>query len=356
MNQSITLRKPDDWHVHLRDDAMLEMSLPWTAEAFGRAIVMPNLSPAVITATQAMAYKERIVRLLPASSNFEPLMTCFLTDATDPLDVAKGFIDGILTAAKLYPANSTTNSATGVTEVHKIYPVLERMQQIGMPLLIHGEVTNREVDIFDREKIFIDTILTKLRHDLPELRIVLEHITTEEATQYISEAGDLTAATITPHHLMINRNAMFNGGVRPHMYCLPVAKREHHRLALRKAAVSGDTHFFLGTDSAPHLHQEKESACGCAGIFSAPIALELYAQVFDEEQALNKLEGFASINGANFYNKPVNEKTITLVKSSWEPPEEIPVSHNDYVCVFHPGLPLKWKYLRKGFNEANSNI
>ncbi len=347
MNQSITLRKPDDWHVHLRDGAMLEMCLPWTAEAFGRAIVMPNLNPAVITAAQALAYKERIVRLLPASSNFEPLMTCFLTDTTDPDDVAKGFIDGILTAAKLYPANSTTNSSTGVTDVHKIYPVLEKMQKIGMPLLIHGEITNRDVDIFDREKIFIDTTLTRLRLDLPELRIVLEHITTEEATQFISEAGDLTAATITPHHLLINRNSMFNGGIRPHMYCLPVAKREHHRLALRKAAVSGNTQFFLGTDSAPHLRHEKESACGCAGIFSAPIAIELYAHVFDEEQALNKLEGFASINGANFYNKSVNKETITLVKSDWEPPAEIPVRHDNHVCVFEPEFPLQWKYQRK---------
>jgi len=344
MNQSITLRKPDDWHVHLRDDAMLEMSLPWTAKAFGRAIIMPNLNPAVITSAQAMAYRERIYRLLPENSSFEPLMTCFLTNATDPDDVAKGFNDGILTAAKLYPANSTTNSSTGVTDICEIYPVLEQMQKIGMPLLIHGEVTNSEIDIFDREKIFIDTILTKVRSDLPELRIVLEHITTEDATQYISESGDLTAATITPHHLMISRNDIFKGGIRPHMYCLPVAKREHHRLALRKAAVSGDTHFFLGTDTAPHLRKEKESSCGCAGIFSAPIALELYAQVFDEEQALNKLEGFASINGPKFYNKPVNEETVTLIKSHWEPPAEVPVSGSDHVCVFHPEQPLSWKY------------
>lgn len=344
MNQSITLRKPDDWHVHLRDGDMLAMALPWTAKAFRRAIVMPNLTPAVTTSAQASAYRDRIQQLLPENSNFEPLMTCFLTDSTDPNNLAQGFTDGILVAAKMYPANSTTNSSTGVSDVSKIYSVLERMQQIGMPLLIHGEVTESNVDIFDREKIFIDNILTKLRSDLPELKIVLEHITTEDAAQFVSEAGAFTAATITPHHLMINRNAMFNGGIRPHMYCLPVAKRERHRLALRKVATSGDMRFFLGTDSAPHLRQEKESACGCAGVFSAPVALELYAQVFDEEKALDKLEGFASIHGAKFYNMPVNEETVTLTQSSWQPPETLPVNINDHVCVFHPELDLNWKY------------
>ena len=347
MNQSITLRKPDDWHVHLRDGAMLAMALPWTAEAFGRAIVMPNLTPTVTTTAHARAYRERILQLLPANNRFDPLMTCFLTDATDPDDIAQGFNDGVLTAAKMYPANSTTNSATGVTDVSKIYPVLERMQQIGMPLLIHGEVTDSGVDIFDREKIFIDSILIKLRSDLPELKIVLEHITTEDAAQFISECEAFTAATITPHHLMINRNAMFSGGIRPHMYCLPVAKRERHRLALRKAAISGDPRFFLGTDSAPHLRHEKESACGCAGVFSAPVALELYAQVFDEEQALDKLEGFASIHGAKFYNKPVNEDQVTLVRSSWQPPETVAVNANDQVCVFSPELEINWQYQKK---------
>jgi dihydroorotase len=323
---------------------MLAMALPWTTKTFGRAIVMPNLTPSVTTSAQALAYRERIRRLLPENSNFEPLMTCFLTDATDPNDLAQGFADGVLVAAKMYPANSTTNSATGVSDVSKIYPVLERMQKIRMPLLIHGEVTDSDVDIFDREKIFIDNILTRLRSNLPELRIVLEHITTENAAQFVSEAGAFTAATITPHHLMINRNAMFNGGIRPHMYCLPVAKRERHRLALRKAAISGDTRFFLGTDSAPHLRQEKESACGCAGVFSAPVALELYAQVFDEEQALDKLEGFASINGAKFYNMPVNEETVTLVRSPWQPPEILSVSANNHVCVFCPELELNWRH------------
>ena len=342
MNQSITLRKPDDWHVHLRDGDMLAMALSATAENFGRAIVMPNLTPAVTTSAQASAYRERIQQLLPKNSHFEPLMTCFLTDATDPDNLAQGFTDGVLVAAKLYPANATTNSASGVSDVSKIYPVLERMQEIGMPLLIHGEVTDKHVDIFDREKIFIDSILAQLRADFPELRIVLEHITTEDAVQFVSGAGVYTAATITPHHLMINRNAMFNGGIRPHMYCLPVAKRERHRLALRKAAISGKECFFLGTDSAPHLRQEKESACGCAGVFSSPVAIELYAQVFDEEHSLDKFEGFASIHGPKFYNMPVNDETITLIKSSWQAPESLTVRGNDHVCVFGSALALKW--------------
>ena len=343
MNQSITLRKPDDWHVHLRDGDMLAMALPETAQSFGRAIVMPNLTPAVITSAQASAYRERIQQLLPENSRFEPLMTCFLTDGTDPDNVAQGYADGILAAAKMYPANATTNSASGVSDVRKIYPVLERMQQIGMPLLIHGEVTDKEIDIFDREKIFIDNILIKLRVDFPELRIVLEHITTADAAQFVSGGGTYTAATITPHHLMINRNAMFNGGIRPHMYCLPVAKRERHRLALRQAAISGEECFFLGTDSAPHLLKEKESACGCAGVFSAPVALELYAQVFDEENSLDKLEGFASIHGPKFYNKSVNEETITLVRTQWQPPESLTVSGNDHVCVFGSEFELSWR-------------
>lgn len=343
MSQTITLRRPDDWHVHLRDGAMLAMALPWTAEVFGRAIVMPNLTPPVTTSDLAAAYRERILQLLPEDSDFEPLMTCFLTDATDPDDMAQGFADGILVAAKMYPANATTNSATGVSDVGKIYPVLERMQVIGMPLLIHGEVTDSHVDIFDREKIFIDNTLTKLRADFPALRIVLEHITTADAAQFVADANPLTAATITPHHLMINRNAMLVGGIRPHMYCLPVAKREQHRLALRKAATSGDARFFLGTDSAPHLIQDKESACGCAGVFSAPVALELYAQVFDEENALDKLEGFASVHGPMFYQRAVSEDTVTLVRAPWSPSEQVPVG-GDQVCVFSPGTQLDWRY------------
>ncbi|MFK8027798.1 MAG: dihydroorotase [Gammaproteobacteria bacterium] len=343
MNQSITLRKPDDWHVHLRDGDMLAMALPSTAKTFGRAIVMPNLTPAVTTSAHALAYRNRIQQLLPEPNQFEPLMTCFLTDETDPNDLTQGFNEGVLAAAKMYPANSTTNSASGVSDVSKVYPVFECMQRIGMPLLIHGEVTDKDVDIFDREKIFIDTILSKVRADFPELRIVLEHITTADAAQFVSAAGAHTAATITPHHLMINRNAMFSGGMRPHMYCLPVAKREHHRLALRQAAISGKACFFLGTDSAPHLRHEKESACGCAGVFSAPVALELYAQVFDEEQSLDKLEGFASIHGPTFYRRPVNEETVTLVRQPWQAPETLVVSGDDHVCVFGAELMLNWQ-------------
>lgn len=344
LNKSITLRKPDDWHVHLRDGDLLKLALPSTANAFARAIVMPNLTPAVITSAQALAYRQRILDLLPDHSRFTPLMTCFLADATDADDLAEGYRNGVLTAAKMYPANSTTNSSNGVSDIRNIYPVLERMQDIGMPLLIHGEVTDSHVDIFDREKIFIDSILKKLRVDLPELRIVLEHITTEDAVQFVRDSGDRIAATITPHHLMINRNAMFKGGIRPHMYCLPVAKREQHRLALRKAAVSGDEHFFLGTDSAPHLRQDKESACGCAGIFSSPVALELYAQVFDEEQALDKLEGFASVHGPKFYQMPLNEEIVTLVKSNWQPPESMKTNNDDDICIFSPGYSLEWQY------------
>ncbi len=344
LSQRITLRKPDDWHLHLRDGSMLAMALPYTAQAFGRAIVMPNLVPPVTTSGHAAAYRERIVSLLPAGSGFQPLMTCFLTDATDPDDLAQGFADGVLTAAKMYPANSTTNSSTGITDVKKIYPVLERMQKIGMPLLIHGEVTDSHIDVFDREKVFIENTLVPLRSDLPELRIVLEHITTSDAVDFVMGADTATAATITAHHLMINRNAMFAGGIRPHMYCLPVAKREGHRLALRKAATSGDRRFFLGTDSAPHLLKDKESACGCAGIFSAPLALELYAQVFDEEQALDKLEGFASIHGPEFYAMAVNEETVTLVRSPWQPAYKAVVNTADEVCVFGADAELNWRY------------
>ncbi len=342
--QSITLRRPDDWHVHLRDDSMLVMAVPRTAQAFGRAIVMPNLDPPVITSDQASAYRERIRRLIPRDCTFEPLMTCFLTDETKPDDVAQGFADGVLAAVKMYPAHSTTNSAAGVSEISRVYPVLERMQQIGMPLLIHGEVTDSEIDIFDREKVFIDRILSPLRSDFPDLTVVLEHITTSDAVQFVREAGDSIGATITPHHLMINRNAMFDGGIRPHMYCLPVAKREHHRLALRAAAVSGDPHFFLGTDSAPHLIQDKESSCGCAGMFTAPVALELYAQVFDEEQALDKLEGFASLHGPQFYSRPVNTELVTLIRSSWQPSRTLSVGGDDNVRVFCPGGTLHWRY------------
>lgn len=343
--EKITLPRPDDWHVHLRDGDMLRMALPWTARTFGRAIVMPNLDPPVTTAAQAAAYRDRIRRVLPDGSTFEPLMTCFLTDETEPKDIAQGFAERIVTAVKMYPAGSTTNSAAGVTDVRRVYRVLETMQAVGVPLLIHGEVADQETDIFDKEKAFIDRVLVRLRADFPALRIVLEHITTAEAVDYVQDAEGPIGATITVHHLMINRNAMFAGGIRPHMYCLPVAKREGHRMALREAATSGDPRFFLGTDSAPHLIQDKESACGCAGIFTAPLALELYAQVFEEEGALDRLEAFASLNGARFYGLSANSDTVTLVQSPWHPPETLPVGDKELVQVFCPNGVVRWRLL-----------
>jgi len=343
--EKITLPRPDDWHVHLRDGAMLRMALPWTVRTFGRAIVMPNLDLPVRTAAQAAAYRDRIRRALPNGSRFEPLMTCFLTEETDPEDVAQGFAEQIVTAVKMYPARSTTNSAAGVTDIRRVYRVLERMQGVGMALLIHGEVADQETDVFDREKAFIDRVLVPLRADFPALRIVFEHITSAEAVDYVQDAEGPIGATITAHHLMINRNAMFAGGIRPHMYCLPVAKREGHRLALRVAATSGNPRFFLGTDSAPHLIKDKESACGCAGIFTAPIALELYTQVFEQEGALDRLEAFASLNGARFYGLPPNAETVTLVQSPWQPPESLPVGDDDRVRVFCPGGVAHWRLL-----------
>jgi len=341
----VTLTKPDDWHVHLRDGDMMRMALPWSARVFGRAVVMPNLNPPVVTANQAAAYRDRIRRLLPDGLRFQPLMTCFLTDETDPEDVARGFSDGVLAAAKMYPARSTTNSAAGITDFRRIHRVLEKMQAIGMPLLVHGEVTDETTDIFDREKVFIERVLVQLRGFFPALRIVLEHITTAQAVDYVREAAGPIGATITAHHLVINRNAMFTGGIRPHMYCLPVAKRESHRLALRKAATSGHPRFFLGTDSAPHLLQDKESACGCAGIFTAPLALELYAQVFEEEQALDRLEAFASLNGAQFYGLRPNSDTVTLIQCTWQPPESVSVNEQNEVRVFCPEGVVRWRLL-----------
>lgn len=343
MTQSLSLRRPDDWHVHLRDGAMLRMALPATARVFGRAIVMPNLSPPVTSRTLAAEYRQRILQNLPADARFEPLMTCYLTDVTDPDDVDQGFAAGAYAAAKLYPANSTTNAAAGVTDVRNIYDVLERMQAIGMPLLVHGEVTDPGIDIFDREKAFIDTVLEPLKSRFRDLKTVFEHITTRDAVQYVRSADDTVAATITVHHLMINRNAMFVGGIRPHMYCLPVAKRELHRAALREAATSGDNSFFLGTDSAPHLVTDKESACGCAGIFTAPTAMELYAQVFDEEQALDKLERFASLHGPRFYGLEANEERITLNREDWRPAEFVDVEPAGQVATFAPTGTLRWR-------------
>jgi dihydroorotase len=314
--QSLTIRRPDDWHVHFRDGEMLELAAPFTARQFARAIVMPNLSPPITTAEAAKVYRDRIVAA--TGPGFTPLMTCYLTDQTDADEIAGGFATKAWVAAKLYPANATTNSALGVTDVHTIHPVLERMQDIGMTLCIHGEVTEPDVDIFDREAVFIDTVLDPLMRDFPELRIVLEHITTAQAADFVETAGPNLAATVTPHHLIINRNAMFDRGFRPHAYCLPVAKREKHRQAIRRAATSGSPKFFLGTDSAPHVRQAKESGCGCAGIFNAPAALEAYASVFEEEGALDRLEAFASENGPRFYGLGLNEGTVTLHRTPLE--------------------------------------
>src|SRR5437868_220513 len=309
---TITLRRPDDWHVHLRDGDMLALVVPFTARQFARAIVMPNLVPPVTSVAAARAYRRRILAALPAGVAFTPLMTCYLTDTTAPQQLARGWEEGIFAAVKLYPAHATTNSASGVTDYNRIIPVLERMAEFGMPLLIHGEATEPEIDVFDREAVFIERVLDPLRRRLPELRVVLEHITTEEAVDYVGSAGLNLAATITAHHLVINRNAIFAGGIRPHLYCLPIAKREKHRQALRRAATSGNPRFFLGTDSAPHTVAGKETACGCAGIFTAPCALEIYAEVFEEEDALDRLEGFAALDGADFYRIPVNDTRVTL--------------------------------------------
>jgi dihydroorotase len=335
--QSLTIRRPDDWHVHLRDGDMLARVAPWTARQFARAIVMPNLAPPVTTVEQAAAYRDRI--RAAAGAGFEPLMTAYLTDEADPAELARGFADGTWIAAKLYPAGATTNSASGVTAIRNIYPALERMQAIGMVLCVHGEVTDPDVDVFDREAVFIDRVLSRLVDDFPDLKIVFEHITTAQAADFVRDAPATVAATITPQHLHINRNALFSGGLRPHAYCLPVAKREAHRLAVRQAAVSGSAKFFLGSDSAPHARSAKEAACGCAGIFNAPYALESYAAVFEEEGALDRFEGFASVHGAQFYGLPLNEGTVTLERGGQIVPDEV-----DGLVPFHAGESLKWRF------------
>jgi dihydroorotase len=342
MSDTITLRRPDDWHVHFRDGAMLRTVLPFTARQFARAIVMPNLVPPVTTIADARAYRERIIAALPNGAQFTPLMTCYLTDTTDPEEVARGYEEGVFAAVKLYPAHATTHSAHGVTDIDRVMPVLERMAVTGMPLLIHGEATDPEVDIFDREAVFIERVLDPLRRRLPELRIVLEHVTSAEAVAYVGGAGPNLAATITAHHLIINRNALFAGGIRPHLYCLPIAKREKHRLALRRAATSGNPAFFLGTDSAPHAVPTKETACGCAGIFTAPAALELYAEVFEEEGALEHFEAFAALNGPAFYRLAVNEERVILRRDQWTVPERIGEG-DGAVTPFRAGESLRWR-------------
>jgi len=338
MTDRLTIRRPDDWHVHLRDGAMLSHVAQYTARQFARAIIMPNLSPPVTTADEGRAYRDRINDAVPVGLDFTPLIVAYLTDHSNPDEMARGYAEGVFTAAKLYPAHATTGSAHGVTDIAKIMPVLERMAEIGMPLLIHGEVTDHDVDIFDREAVFIDRTLKGLVRDLPNLKIVFEHITTSEAVEFVQATPANVAATITPQHLHINRNAMLVGGIRPHAYCLPVAKREAHRLAVRAAAVSGSPKFFLGTDSAPHAVHTKEAACGCAGIFNAPYALESYIQVFDEEDALDKFEGFVSEHGPNFYGLPLNTGTITLERGETVVPDKI-----GEVVPFHAGETLGWR-------------
>jgi dihydroorotase len=344
MTSQITIRRPDDWHVHLRDGEMLKAVVGYTARQFARAIVMPNLTPPVVNVAAGEAYRQRILDSLPAGSDFTPLMVAYLTDDADPEEIARGYEQGVFAACKLYPAHATTNSAHGVTDIRKLTGLLETMQRIGMPLLIHGEVTDRDIDIFDREAVFIEQVLAPLVRDYPGLKIVLEHITTAEAAEFVEASGPLIGATITPQHLIINRNAIFDGGIRPHAYCLPVAKRERHRLAVRKAAVSGSPKFFLGTDSAPHAIGRKEAACGCAGIFNAPFALESYAKVFDEEGVLDRLEGFASEHGPRFYGLPLNEGTVTLKREDVTVPDVI--AEGDLRIVpFHAGETLRWRFV-----------
>ncbi len=341
----ITLRRPDDWHLHLRDGAMLEGVIGETSEHFARAIIMPNLVPPVVKTADAIAYRDRINAVIPQGHDFTPLMTLYLTEGTNPDDVEEGYKSGVITALKLYPAGVTTNSASGVRDFDKAMPVLERMASLGIPLCVHGEVTDPEIDIFDREAVFIDRVLDPLRKRLPELRVIMEHITTEDGVEYVKANDRNLGATITTHHLIINRNAILVGGIHPHFYCLPVAKREKHRLALRKAATSGDVRFFLGTDSAPHTDDRKESACGCAGIFTANNTVQLLAHVFEEEGALDKLEGFASVNGPQFYGLPLNADKITLEKRSEAATFPAKIDTGDGpVTVFDPGFPIYWHY------------
>ena len=343
----LSLRRPDDWHVHLRDGALLQAVLPSTAAQFARAIVMPNLSPPITTVAAAQAYRQRILAALPDGSGFTPLLTAYLTDTIDPAELERGFAAGVFTACKLYPANATTNSAAGVSDLAKLSAVFETLERIGMPLLIHGEVTDAEIDIFDREAVFIERHLEPLLQRHPGLKVVLEHITTAEAAAFVAASSANLAATITPHHLHINRNAMFRGGLRPDFFCLPVAKREQHRLALRAAAISGNPRFFLGTDSAPHPRHAKEAACGCAGIFNAPYAIESYALAFEQEEALDRLEAFASEFGPRFYGLPLNEERLTLVREAQLVPSRLHLNDAAGQAVelvpFHAGELLPWR-------------
>jgi dihydroorotase len=338
----IEIIRPDDWHLHLRDGAYLRAVAPDTARRFERAIVMPNLKPPVTTTALALAYRDRVLAALPAGSKFQPLMTLYLTDNTSPAEIRKARASGAVHAVKYYPAGATTNSDSGVTDISRCYGVLEAMAEQGMPLLVHGEVTDPSVDIFDRERVFLERVLAPLVQRFPRLKIVVEHITTREAAQFVREAPPNIAATVTAHHLLINRNALFAGGIRPHMYCLPVVKREHHRQALVDAATSGNPKFFLGTDSAPHARHTKENDCGCAGIYTAHAAIELYAEAFDRAGALDKLEGFASLHGPAFYGLPPNADRITLVRESWKAPASCDYG-DDALVPFRAGETVAWK-------------
>jgi dihydroorotase len=342
MSDVVTIIRPDDWHLHLRDGATMASVLPHTAQQFARAIVMPNLKPPVTTTEQAGAYRERILAALPAGMQFEPLMVLYLTDNTPPEEIRKAKASGFVHAVKLYPAGATTNSDAGVTDLRKCYKTLEVLQEVGMPFLVHGEVTDPAIDIFDREAVFIDRVMQPLRRDMPELKVVFEHITTKDAADYVATAEGPTAATITAHHLLYNRNEIFKGGIRPHYYCLPVLKRETHRLALVAAATSGSDKFFLGTDSAPHAKGLKEHACGCAGCYTALHALELYAQAFDQAGALDKLEAFASFNGPAFYGLPRNQGSVSLRRESWTIPAELPMGDTTVVPL-NGGETMHWK-------------
>ncbi|MEQ1814431.1 MAG: dihydroorotase [Candidatus Nitrotoga sp.] len=339
---TINIVRPDDWHLHLRDDALMRSVLPDTTRQFARAIIMPNLKPPVTTVLQAAAYRERILAVVPAGMKFEPLMTLYLTGNMTPREIRTAKQSGIVHAVKYYPAGATTNSEAGVTDLRKVYPVLEEMQRVDMPLLVHGEVTDPMVDVFDREAVFIERVLQPLLRDLPKLRVVFEHITTQDAAQFVMETPTTIAATITAHHLLYNRNALFQGGIRPHYYCLPVLKRERHREALLIAATSGSSKFFLGTDSAPHAQHTKESACGCAGIYTAHTALELYAEAFDEVHALDKLEGFASFFGADFYRLPRNTQRVILRRELWQVPATLAFGEHRLIPL-RAGEALKWK-------------
>ena len=343
MPKTLTITQPDDWHLHLRDGAMLRAILPESSRDFGRAIIMPNLVPPVVTMADATAYRDRIIKALPKGADFTPLMTLYLTETTDPDDMAAAHASGLITAIKLYPAGATTNSDSGVKDIKNVMPVLERMARIGLPLCVHGEVTDPSVDIFDREAVFIDRVLAPLRQDLPELRVIMEHVTTHDGIDYIGETDQNLAGTITTHHLIINRNHLLVGGIKPHYYCLPIAKRESHRMALVKAATSGDKRFFLGTDSAPHSDPDKENACGCAGVFSATNTMSCLAHVFENAGALDQLEKFASLNGPAYYGLPANTAKTTLTR------HDTPVTFPDKieteagpVTVFDPGFPLYW--------------